>query len=175
MSRFDERAEGAAVARRRDNGDGDSNNFTAAEVRALKRALGTQRGRLEDDLSSLEVLLHSDPGNPNAPVEQGPPQPDSPTFKQAVAFYHRVADDIRAIRSAVSRITIDQGHKQDLLEGLYYLAKTWDERGNAFGTGDDPASAAAKYRTARDLEKDAAPARRVLNLYFPEAAERVES
>jgi hypothetical protein len=167
MSRFDESAEGAAAGRRR--GDGD-NQIPPAEVRALKKALGAQHRKLEEDLSSVDVLLHTDPSNPNSPVEQGPAQPGTPSFEQGVNFIGRVADDIRAVQGAVSRVKIDKDDKKDLLYGLNRLAKAWDERAHAFET-PDPVSAAAKYRTVHELEKEAAPARRVLNLYFPDAAE----
>jgi hypothetical protein len=169
MSRFDERAESTAVAQR-----GDGKGVTAAEVRALKKALGTQHRKLEDDVSSLEVLLHANPANENAPVEQGPPLPGSPTFNLAVEYFRRIADDIRRVRTAVNGIKIDPGHKQDLMEGLYALAKAWDERGYAFST-PEPASSEAKYKTAREFDRDAASARRVLSLYFPDAAEEGES
>jgi hypothetical protein len=167
MSRFDGRAEGAAVGRR-DGGKKD--DISPAEVRALKRALGTQHRKLEDDLSSVDVLLHTNPADENSPVEQGPPLPGSFTFDRAVEFIGRVADDIRQIRKAVTGVKMDPNHKQDLLEGLYNLAKAWDERAYAFAT-PEPASSAAKYRTAHEFERDAAPGLRVLNLYFPDAAE----
>ena len=168
MSRFDGRAESAAV-RRREGGKKD--DISPAEVRALKRALGTQHQKLEDDLFSVDVLLHTNPANENSPVEQGPPLPgSSTTFDRAVEFLGRVADDIRRIRKAVTGVKMDPKHKQDLLEGLYNLAKAWDERAYAFAT-PEPASSAAKYRTAHEFERDAAPGLRVLNLYFPDAAE----
>jgi len=171
MSRFDERAEAAAVDQRR--GDQD-NGPSAAEVRVVKRALATQHQKLQDDVSSLEVLLHANPSNPNAPVEQGPPLPGDPSFDLAVKFMGRVADDIRAVQAAVSRIKIDKDDKNVLTEGLHDLAKAWDERKYAFAT-PEPASSAAKYRTAHEFERDAIPALKLLEIYFPDLAEEDES
>jgi hypothetical protein len=171
MSRFDERAEAAAVNQRRgDQGNGPS----AAEIRVVKSALGTQHRKLQEDLSSLEVLLHADPGNPNAPVEEGPPLPGDPSFPLAVKFMGKVADDIRSVQAAVSRIKIDEDDKSVLIEGLHALAKAWDERAHAFST-PEPTSSAAKYRTAHEFERDAIPARKLLEIYFPELAEEGES
>jgi hypothetical protein len=168
MSRFDQRAEGAAKGRRDDAG------VPRAEVRALRNALGTNHRKLEDDVESLEVLLSSNPSNPNAPVEQGPPQPGSREFNLAIEFFGRIAADIRTVRRAVAQIDIAQRDKQKLLAGLNELAKAWDQRAIAFGN-PDPTAMEAQFTKAQELEGRAAPARRLLDRYFPGAAEEAES
>ncbi len=166
MSLFDERAEGAAQRRRRDGG----NRIPPADVRALKTALGTQHRKLEDDLSSVDVLLHTDPSNPNAPVEQGPPLPGTPSAARAADFIGRVADDIRKVRNAVFNIDIDQKDKRILVTGLFHLASAWDFRAQAV-EATDPVKAAAAFKKAHEDEGDAAAARKILEKYFPDASE----
>jgi hypothetical protein len=173
MSRFDQRAEGAAARRRRDDGDAPE-GVSRDDRNAVRNALGTGHKKLEEDLSSLEVLLHSDPSNPNAPVEEGPPVPGDPAFNLAVKFMGKVADDIRAVQQAVTRIRIDENDKSVLIEGLHALGKGWDERAHAFST-PEPVSSAAKYRTAHEFERDAIPALKLLEIYFPQLAEEGES
>jgi hypothetical protein len=172
MSRFDQRAEGAAGGRRRDDGDAPE-GVSRADRNAVRKALGTGHRKLEEDLSSLEVLLHSDPSNPNAPVEQGPPVPGDPSFKLAVEFFERVVDDLFAIYQATLKLKIDREDKDAPTKGVARLADGWGNRRLAFAT-TNPGKSAASYKLAQQQEKEAEPALRVLEKYFP-SLEEVES
>jgi hypothetical protein len=172
MSRFDQRAEGAAGRRRRDDG-GAPEGVSSDDRNAVRNALGTGHRKLEDDLSSLEVLLHANPANPNAPVEQGPPVPGDPSFNLAVEFFERVADDLTQIYKATLKLKIDREDKQALTNGVARLANAWGNRRLAFAT-TNPGKSAASYKLAQQQEKEAEPALRVLEKYFP-SLEEVES
>lgn len=172
MSRFDQRAEGAAARRRRDDGDAPE-GVSRDDRNAVRNALGTGHKKLEEDLSSLEVLLHSDPSNPNAPVEQGPPVPGDPSFKLAVEFFERVVDDLFQIYKATLMLKINREDKEALANGVARLGNAWNNRRLAFAT-TNLGKAATSYKLAEKQEKEAEPALRVLEKYFP-SLEEVES
>jgi hypothetical protein len=172
MNRFDQRAEGAAEGRRRDDGDA-TEGFSRADRNAVRSALGTGHKKLEDDLSSLEVVLHANPANPNAPVEQGPPVPGDPSFNLAVEFFERVVDDLFQIYKATLKLKIDRQDKEALAGGVARLGNAWGNRRVAFAS-TDPGKAATSFKLAQKQEKEAEPALRVLEKYFP-SLEEVES
>lgn len=158
MKAFDERAEAAAA---RDDDGGRPDN-----VKAVRRALATSHGKLEDDLASLDVLLHLQDG-PNSPSEQGPPQPGSHTFDLAIEFFGRIADDIRKIRTAVSAVDFDPDDKEKFRLALKELAAAFDLRARAFGTAD-PRAAESLFAQVAEREKQAARYRGTLQRYLPE-------
>src|SRR5262249_3365042 len=138
MSRWDERAEAMAERRgRRDGGGGEP-----ANARAVRKALATGHRTLENDLDSLDVLL-AFADNPNAPAEQGPPQPGTHQFDLTIEFFGRVAADVRKIREAVGAVDFDPGDKQKFRQGLGDVAKAWELRAQAFAAGDEATRVAA--------------------------------
>ncbi|HYC80991.1 MAG TPA: hypothetical protein VEB65_04355 [Solirubrobacterales bacterium] len=160
MSRFDERAE--ASVERGPGKKGPSRD----EIKKVRKALSTNHRRLEDDLTSIDVLLNLAPvqaGN----IENGPPPPGTFSNSEAVRFMGRVADDIRQIRSAVSAVDFDAGDKQKFRLALAEMAKAWDLRAEALATPDSAgAEAIGAQVTAAEQRADAA--KKGLARYFPE-------
>ncbi len=164
MKAFDERAEAAAE---REGGRGDGGGPSGAEKRAVRRALATGGKKLEDDLSSLDVLLCLNPNNPNAPVEQGPPQPGTRANQEAVDFFGRVAADLRKIRDAVSAVDFDPDDKKKFRAAFKEMAAAWELRGQALAS-TDPAVTTATLNAAWEHEQRAATSKRGLRPYFPD-------
>ncbi len=160
MSRFDERAE-ATAERQGSRNRGPSRR----EIRAVRRALSTGHRRLENDLSSINVLLNLI-DSPNTSVESGPPPVGSHSNAQAVRFMGRVADDFRRIRTAVTAVQFDTGDKQKFRLALTEIARAWDLRAKALGTAD-VTRAGAILGEVKEAERRARVAKRGLQRYLP--------
>jgi hypothetical protein len=162
VKRFDKQAETAAERRR-----GREDGPPPAVNRAVQRALATGHRTFEDDLSSLDVLLHLD-NNPDSPPEQGPPQPGSHAYEVVIELFGRVARDIRKVRDAVSAVDFDPEDKQKLRAALGEAAAAWDLRAKAFASTDPPTTSAT-LSAAWAHEARAASYKKALGQYFPES------
>jgi hypothetical protein len=125
MKHFDRRAEAAAAG-----GRGRRDKVPPDLRRAVQRALATGHRTLESDLESLDILW-SLTDNPNAPAEQGPPQPGTYSYERGVEFFEKVAADIRKVRDAVSAVDFDPGDKQKFRAALKEAAAAWELRASA--------------------------------------------
>lgn len=161
MSPFDERAEAAA-----ERGKDRRNNSIPPNVkRAVQKALATGHRKLEDDLESLDVLWRTRPDNPNAPVEQGPPPPGSYSYDRGVEFFDRVAEDVRKVRDAVSKVDFDADDKQKFRAGLKEIAVAWELRASA-ARSTDPNALANAVTPIAEREAKASSYMRSLKPYF---------
>ena len=158
MSRFDERAEASAERR---GGAGPSRG----EIRRVRRALSTGHRQLENDLSSIDVLLNLQVSS-NTSVESGPPPVGSHNNQEAVRFMGRVADDIRRIRTAVTAVDFDADDKQKFRLALKEIANAWDLRAKALGTSD-VSRAGALLTQVKEAERRSNVAKRGLQRYLP--------
>lgn len=158
MSRFDERAEATAERPSR-------SGPTRQEVRAVRRALATGRGRLRNDLDSIDVLLNLR-DSPNTSVESGPPPVGSHSNQEAVRFMGRVADDLRQIRAAVTAVQFDADDKQKLRLALKEMITAWELRAKALATAD-VTRAGNLWRQVKDAERRGNLSKRGLQRYLP--------
>lgn len=159
MSQFDERAE--ATAER----PGDKGGPSRAEIRRVRRALATSYRTLENNLSSIDVLLNLQ-GGPNANSENGPPAVGSHDNQIAVTFMGRVADNIRQIRTAVTAVEFDAGDKQKFRLALKEMAAAWDLRAKALGSTDVNRTSAL-LKQVKEAEQRGNAAKRGLQRYLP--------
>lgn len=158
MKKFDERAEAAAERQ------GKRGAPPPAVRRAVQRALATGHRKLEDDLSSLDVLLNF-ADNPDATSVQAPPEVGSHGNDVAVEFFGRVADDIRKVRDAVSAVDFDPDDKQKFRIALKETAAAWDLRAQALAESD-PEATGAVLAVAWEHEQKVAKYKRDLKPYF---------
>ena len=158
MRQFDQRAEAAAERA------GKRSAPPPAIRRAVQRALATGHRKLQDDLSSLDVLFNLDE-DPNATTVEGPPEIGSHDHDVAVEFFGRVADDIRKVRDAVSAVDFDPDDKQKFRIALKETAAAWDLRARALAESD-PEATGAVLAVAWEHEQKAAKYKRDLRPYF---------
>jgi len=145
------------------------NGPSRKEVRAVRRALSTGSRTLENDLSSIDVLLNL-VDSPNTSVESGPPPVGSRSNAEAVRFMGRVANDLREIRTAVTAVDFDAADKQKFRVALGEMASAWDLRAQALGTGD-VGRAEAILQQVQAAERRADAAKRGLERYLPKPDE----
>lgn len=162
MRAFDERAE--TSAERRAGGDGEP---PPAVQRAVRQALATNHRRLEADLTTLDVLVRTG-ADGSSSVEEGPPQPGTVGYKEAIRFFGRVADDLRDVRAALSTIDFDPQDKQKLGSALTEAATAWDLRAKAFAS-TDPNTSSNLLSQVKVREQKAISYHRVLERYLPDS------
>ena len=136
------------------------------EIRAVQRALSTNHKKLEDQLSSLDVLLNL----AGSSSEDGPPAVGTHDNRVAVEFMGRIADDIRKIGAAVDDVNFDSDDKQEFRLIFKEMAKAWDLRAKALGSSDVARSGALLERVWK-IEEGTGKARQRLHLYFGEVDE----
>jgi hypothetical protein len=131
-------------------------------IRAVQRALGSRNRQIQDDLSSLDVLLHIDYTGGEV---TGPPAAGTSAGEMVVHYFEDVAAQVRKVRAAVAAVDFDPGDKQRFMVALEEAAKSWDARALMSST-TDPETAAAALKAAEHHDAKAAEDGKPLKVYF---------
>ncbi|HEX4305717.1 MAG TPA: hypothetical protein VHZ54_06765 [Solirubrobacterales bacterium] len=102
-----------------------------AEIKAVRKAVGSRNVHIEDHFISIQTLLHIT-GNSS----EGPPDPESEGREELISRCEKLASEIRKVRTAVGVVDFDAGAKRDLRAALDAAASGWDARAELFATLD---------------------------------------